>query len=497
MVRFACFLLLLLSATGLRAAVGDVYVTSNDLVYKLAAADGSKTTYASGLNTPIDLKFDTKGNLFVSEYGGQIIKIAPDGTKTTFAQGLGSAAPLAFDAAGNLFVGAGTAKVIYKITPGGTRTTFASGVNADGLAFDAAGNLFVSDHDTNTIAKFTPAGARSTYATGMNNPNALAFDANGNLFAANYGGQNIEKFTPTGVRTVFTTSVNGPNGLGFDRAGNLFVDNFAASAVGKFPPGGGVSTFASGLNFPSGLAVEPLYGVALNISTRVKVQPGDDALIGGFIVTGNQSKKVIIRAIGPSLSYQAIPGALQDTVLEVYNSGGQLLATNHNWRDTQQTAIENSGVAPTDDRESAAVFTLPPGAYTAVIRGENNNPSGLAVVEVYDLDQAADSKLANISTRGRVETGDGVMIAGFIVGGNGGRFILRALGPSLAQGGVTNALPDPKISLRDVNGTEIDRNNDWKISSRQAEIAQSGAAPTNDKEAAVIATLAPGSYTVI
>lgn len=494
--RFLLVALLFASASHVFAAAGDVYVSSTDVIYKLAAADGSKTTFASALDVASDLTFDRRGNLYVSEYGSaRITKIAPNGAKTIFAQGLGKPGALTFDAAGNLFVADGAAKAIYKLTPAAVKTTFATGISAQGLAFDAAGNLYATDYDTNTIAKFTSAGARTTYATGMNNPTDLAFDASGNLFAANLGASTVDKFTPGGVRTVFTTSVNQPTGLGFDRAGNLFVANQGNQAMGKFLPTGAVTTFATNLGLPFGVAVEPLYGLALNIATRVRVQTGDNTLIGGFIITGTQSKKIIIRAIGPSLSFQGIPGALQDPVLEVYNSSNQLLAMNDSWRATQEALIKETGVAPTDDREAAGVFTLPPGNYTAVVRGKGSD-TGLGLVEVYDLDQAADSELANISTRGRVETGDNVMIAGFIIGANGGRVMLRALGPSLASA-VPGTLPDPKISLRDANGVEIARNNDWKVSSQQAEIAATGIAPTNDKEAAVVATLAPGNYTAI
>jgi hypothetical protein len=155
-----------------------------------------------------------------------------------------------------------------------------------------------------------------------------------------------------------------------------------------------------------------------NISTRLRVQTGDNVLIGGFIVTGNAAKKVILRAIGPSLSTNGsgVPGRLVDPTLELVDNAGVSIAANDNWKDSPQRAeIEASGIAPTDDREAAIVRTLAPGNYTATVRGAGG-ATGIGLVEAYDVDSAADARLANISTRGFVETGDNVMIGGFIVG---------------------------------------------------------------------------------
>ena len=143
----------------------------------------------------------------------------------------------------------------------------------------------------------------------------------------------------------------------------------------------------------------------LNISTRMRVQSGDNVLIGGFIVTGNEAKKVVLRAIGPSLTQVGVAGALADPVLELHAADGSLITSNDNWKETQQAEIEAAGFAPQDDLESAIIATLDPGAYTAIVRGQNGS-SGVGLVEGYDLDQPADAQLANISTRGFVETGE-------------------------------------------------------------------------------------------
>jgi uncharacterized delta-60 repeat protein len=234
----------------------------------------------------------------------------------------------------------------------------------------------------------------------------------------------------------------------------------------------------------------------LNISTRARVLSGDNVLIGGFIITGSEPKTVLLRGIGPSLSVNGTPvvGRLQDPTLQLF-SGGAMIAANDNWKETQQSEIANSGAPPANDFESAIVATLAPGKYTAVLGGKNSG-TGIGLVEVYDLNQGANAKLANISTRGFVQTGDQVMIGGFIVGNESARFIVRALGPSLGTAGVANSLPDPTLQIVNSSGTVIDSNDNWK-SDHQAEIEATTVAPTNDAESAVVDTLAPGNYTAV
>jgi hypothetical protein len=246
-------------------------------------------------------------------------------------------------------------------------------------------------------------------------------------------------------------------------------------------------------------------GQLLNISTRLKVDTGDNVLIGGFIITGSDPKKVIIRGIGPSLS-GTVQGFLADPTLELHQ-GGATLATNDNWKtrpdgSSQQAEIEATTIPPTNDLESALVATLPANGagYTAIVRGKNNT-TGIGVVEAYDLDQAANSKLANISTRGFVETGNNVLIGGFIAGNGITKVIVRAIGPTLVNAGVTNPLADPTLELHDGNGTTIRSNNNWKVredgSSQQAEIEATTIPPTNDLESALVQTLTPGNYTAV
>ncbi|MEY2510587.1 MAG: type secretion system secreted protein VgrG [Verrucomicrobiota bacterium] len=233
----------------------------------------------------------------------------------------------------------------------------------------------------------------------------------------------------------------------------------------------------------------------LNISTRLNVQTDENVAIGGFIITGNAPKKVIVRGIGPSLT--GLSPLLSDPVLELHGADGSLITTNDNWKDTQQTEIQNSTLAPTNDSESAIVATLAPANYTAVLRGKNGT-TGIGLVEMYDLDLATDSKLANISTRGLVQADGNVMIAGFILGnGNASeKVIVRGIGPSLA--GIANVLADPTLELHNVNGTLLISDDNWKDDVSQAAlITATGMPPQNDLESAVVIILPPGQYTAI
>ena len=234
----------------------------------------------------------------------------------------------------------------------------------------------------------------------------------------------------------------------------------------------------------------------LNISTRLQVLTGDNTLIGGFIITGYTPKRVIIRAIGPSLTNLGISGALADPVLELHGPGTFATITNDNWRDTQESEIQATGIPPGNDLESAIVATLPAGAYTAIVRGKDGG-TGVGLVEAYDLDSTPDAQLANISTRGFVDAGENVMIGGLIAGpasAGSGRVLLRAIGPSLT--GIPNALQNPRLELHDGSGTLVAFNNDWRDTQEPA-IEATGIPPVDDHEAAILWVLSPGNYTAI
>jgi len=232
----------------------------------------------------------------------------------------------------------------------------------------------------------------------------------------------------------------------------------------------------------------------VNVSTRVYVQRGDDVLIGGLIITGDTPKRVVLRAIGPSLAGAGLRDVLRDPTMALHDSTGAVIAANDDWRSDMPT-VQATGLAPSHDKESAIVIDLAPGAYTAVLSGTHGQ-TGIALFELYDVTPGS-GRIANIATRGKVEDGDSVMIGGFIVGGSEpSDVVVRALGPSLTQWGIAGALDDPALELYDGNGALLSKNDDWR-SNQEQQIAATSLAPQDDRESAIRATLLPGNYTAI
>jgi len=265
----------------------------------------------------------------------------------------------------------------------------------------------------------------------------------------------------------------------------LFWDDLHPTTAGHY------QVAAAAFALLDGTALPPT--LTLNLSARLNVGIGDNVLIGGFIVTGTDSKQVILRGLGPSLAVNGVPLAsrLADPAIDLYQ-GDTLVMSNDNWKDSQQTEIEATGIPPTDDLECAIIATLVPGSYTVVLRG-NNGETGNGLFEIYDLDTAANSTLGNVSTRGLVQTGDDVLIAGFIIGtGESDTIVVRAIGPSLADAGIAN----PTLDLYDANGVVITSDDNWR-DSQETLIQSTGLTPTNDAESAIIDSLAPGAYTAV
>ena len=318
-------------------------------------------------------------------------------------------------------------------------------------------------------------------------------DANGNGFYDPGEGIGGIRVDVTGNSFFAMTSASG--GYSVPVAGNgSYTVNFSG---GSFPVTQRNATVANSLNakldFLAPVVTAPPTVLA-NLSTRIRVETGDNALIGGFIVTGTQPKKVIVRAIGPSL---ALADKLANPTLELRDANG-LIKANDDWRIGGQETEIMSTIPPTNDLESAIVATLPASVtgvgYTAIVRGLNDG-IGVGVIEVYDLDRAANSKLANIATRGLVGTGDNVLFAGTIVlGQTSEKVIVRALGPSL---NVPGKLMDPTLELRDANGALVGANDNWR-SDQQVEI-NTTIPPTNDAESAIVTTLSGNGsgYTAI
>jgi glucose/arabinose dehydrogenase len=383
------------------------------------------------------------------------------------------------------------------------------------------GRMFINDVGQNTWEEINDGIAGSNY--GWPNCEGVCSPANSNfrdpLFQYGHGSG-----TTTGCAIVGAAFYNPPvNQFPSSYIGKYFFGDLCSGWVRVFDPATGTaSAFATGISTLVDLQVGPdgcLYYLAqgnggqifrisavaaqpLNISVRSSVGTGNNVTISGFINTGTSAKKVIVRALGPSLQQAGVTGPLADPVLELHAADGSLIASNDNWRDnssaTQQDIVNNQ-LAPPNDLESVIVAVLQPGNYTAIIRGQNNG-TGVGLVEVYDVDQTVPSRLGNISGRALVQTGSNVLIAGFIVGNNAGaaRVVIRAIGPSLAASGVTNPLLDPTLELRDNNGALVLGNDNWQDDSNQAsQIAASGLAPGNAQESAVATSLLPGTYTAI
>jgi hypothetical protein len=283
-----------------------------------------------------------------------------------------------------------------------------------------------------------------------------------------------------------TTFADGKLGLGSAFQTTVPVKNLTITAT---DPNGNTSEFS------------PQMGQLLNIATRLRVQSGDNVLVGGFIISGTDQKKVMVRGIGPSLAGFGISNPLADPTLEVHDAV-RTLATNDDWRmrsdnTIQQAEIEATGLAPTNDKESAMLMTLPANnaGYTAVLRGKNNT-TGIGVVEAYDLDAAANSRLANISTRGLVESGNDVLIGGIISSKGLTKVVVRAIGPSLVNFGITNPLLDPTLELFDGSGTSIATNDDWQTT-QKSDIEETTLSPGDGRESAIFAALPAGNYTAI
>jgi uncharacterized repeat protein (TIGR01451 family) len=248
-----------------------------------------------------------------------------------------------------------------------------------------------------------------------------------------------------------------------------------------------------------------------NISTRLQVGTGDNVLIAGFIINGTTPKKILIRASGPSLAGSGVQNPLSDPELELHDTSS-VIARNQDWQTTeigglltadQVQEITNSGLQPSASAEPALIVTLNPGTYTAIVQDENSG-TGVGTVEVYDLSTDGDARLVNISTRGFVQTGDNVMIGGFITVNQPTTLFIRARGPSLSNAGITNPLEDPQLELHDATSI-VATNDDWQttqigslITNGQASVIQnSPLKPDDAKEPAMIVTLPPGIYTAI
>lgn len=492
------------------------------------------------------LAIDRQGNIFFGSHS-YVGKISPAGDVSVFAgdpiysgsaDGVGPAARfsqvqrLILDDHDNLYVGDVYNCTVRKITPDAVVTTLAGSAgncgNTDGvgpaarfawpegLALDSTGNIYVADGHymavSNTIRKIDPDGVVTTiagspgtygYADGVgtaahfHHPTAVAVDRTGNILVADSWNGRLRKVTPAGVVTTLAGrgqwfSIDGVGDAASFSSLNCMISD---SVANRYIVDGSTAIR---------IATSTLKAKSLNVSTRLQVLQNENVLIGGFIIGGTSTKNVILRALGPSLAASNVQGVLPDPVLELYDSEGQLIASNDSWKVnaqtglSQQAAVEATTLAPGNDLEAAILATLDPQqGYTAVVRGSHGE-TGISTVELFDLNSSSTASLANISTRGLVESGDKVMIGGFILGGNNGsgEVVVRALGPSLAQSGIANPLGNPTLALINGNGQVIAFNDDWE-EANGAVIRATGLQPPSNLESAILASLPAGAYTAI
>src|SRR6266446_1981540 len=427
------------------------------------------------------------GKLYMAQNPmSRVVQLNPDGTLNQVIVGVFCATGLVADPlTGHLFVSSGcSGGGIVEVDPVAKTATAFNSVLSDGLALSSDGlTLYAADvsthqhifgFDTTTKAQVFDSGVISAVDGTALGAGSLA----GKIFVNTNFGEVWEVDLATSAQTLIASGGSRGDFVTVDPSDRTLLVTQSDRILRLHPPAGG--SFGN--------------GNLLNISTRLGVGTGNNVLIGGFIITGSSNKQVLLRALGPTLSQFGVTGVLADPTLELHNGAGALLTSNDNWKDTQQSAITATGKAPPNALESAILSTLAPGNYTAIVRGKNNT-TGVALVEAYDLDQATSTTLTNISTRGFVDTGNNVMIGGFI-SGNGIKVIVRALGPTLTQFGVPNVLADPTLELRDVNGTLIASNDNWK-DTQQAAIQASGFAPPNANESAIIVTRPAGNTTAI
>jgi hypothetical protein len=468
---------------------------------------GTFTLLGQSFTAPTD--FANAGTLFISNFDpSQVFSVAgghsyiQTGGETSLGDSVMTAANVLIQ--GGIIHHGGTINGNVNVSRGIIAPTGGGGggnVSLSGAGIIVIpGSYLIPGPDSMTINGNLTLGADAHYSMVIRNNTAGEFDTMNVSGSTTFGGtldvSLVNGFVPAAGDS-FTVLTAGPPIIGaFSNAPN----------GSRFPTTDGrgsfIATYSDNHLVLSNFVTKPPDQL-LNISTRMRVLTGDNVLIAGFIITGTDPKKVIIRGLGPSLGAVGVQGALTDTTLELHQ-GANTLATNDNWKiddqsgQSQEATIRATTIPPSNDLESALVTTLNPGQYTAVLAGKNQT-IGIGVVEVYDLDQSANSKLANISSRGFVDTGDNAMIGGFIVGGAGGgaaRVIIRGLGASLGSVGVQGALTDTTLELHDNNGTTIATDDNWK-DSQQGDIQATTIPPSNNLDAAIVRTLVPGNYTAV
>jgi sugar lactone lactonase YvrE len=395
---------------------------------------GTKSTFASGLNTPFDIAFDKTGNLYEADGGtGAVLKFSPTGVKSGFVHGMNAPTGLAFDFSGNLYVSDGNANAIYVFTPSGARTTFRTGTSVGSIAFDSHGTLFGSSYGLKSIIEYPVSGGAKIFANGLGQPQGIGFEpargyplniatradveTGNNVVIAGFiiKGSNGKKVLLRGTGPSLAgvpsplqdpvLELRGSNQQLINSNDNWRDTQEAAITETNLQPhddresgllitlgAGSYTAILTGKNATHGVGVAELYDLdsgntnarLANISTRALVGTTYNVTIGGFIIGGNGGQ-VLVRGLGPSLSAFGITNPLPDPVVELYNFNGDILASNDNWKSSEQAAIQNTGIAPGNDLEAALIATLPQGSYTAILQGKAG-ATGVGIVEIYSLD---------------------------------------------------------------------------------------------------------------
>ena len=491
--------------------------TSGALTILHQFTDGDDGARVTGLVASQDGNIYGLTDVYHSRQYGSFFRVTPAGTFNLIrvfdsAASLHSIAGLVETKAGKLYsrgiapngevlfqIGLdGATTVVHSFSPDGISGNGALIEGLDGNLYGTSAGLLITDsggtHVVNKggLWRCSPAGAFTILHTfdgadGLYLPTSLIYTANGDIYGL-VDPFTVYRFTSGGVFEPLYRFDQIAKGLIQGTDGNLYGTTSSGGPLG----GGTVFKFLFG------------NASAVNLASRMKVGTGNNVSIGGFIISGNGPKKVMLRGIGPSLS---LAGKLGDPMLELHDASGAVIGRNDNWRTSQpggvipgdQSAeIKASGLAPADDREAALIASLLPGNYTAVVSGTQNT-AGIGLVEIYDLDLEAGSNLGNLSTRGFADTGDNVLIGGFITNGSfygRSKLIVRALGPSLAQFGIANQLDNPSLEIYDQNGNRQAANDDWQ-NGNQPEIASYGLAPSDPRESALYLVLAGGNYTAL
>lgn len=499
------------------------------------SADGAGTS--ARFSAPSGIAVDAVGNLYIADTGNHTLrKITAAGVVSTLAglagsrgtaDGTGSVARfsspwgIAVDGSGNAYVAEAGSETIRKITPDGAVTTFAglagSRGNVDGvgtaarfaspsgIAVDGSGNLFVAD-EFPAIRKITPQGVVTTLAGRADSPGTsdgialgarfvsprdVAVDRNGNVYITD-NNATIRRITTAGI---VSTLAGAPGGRG--RTDGIGVDARFGPAVGVAVDGSGNLYIADGPNHTIRRGVPP--SRVVNLSVRAAVGTEDQPLIMGFAIGETGSKQIVLRGVGPSLARFNVSGVLGDPQLRLFSDRAQI-NQNDDWDGT--TTLSNAFAAvgafalPPGSKDAALFVPLSSGLYTAQIASAVG--SGVALMEVYDSDPGSPSAtFANVSARNQAGTGDNVLVVGFAVSGLAEKTLLiRAVGPTLAFA-VAGSLPDPKLEVFR-GSTLLQANDDWGgTTALRAAFSQVGAfpLPETSKDAALLVTVQPGSYT--